>query len=342
MDPRYEDFLRINKATWSKHTYYRYYLELRALPLPEEISKEFMISRLETLKPSSQITVMGRFLKLGKYLKMDLIRDIPWPKIPRYTTPVKRSDLIDNRRFMILAGHAHHPQELTFLELALESGARRGELAGINCEDLVFEKKGLIFLTVSGKTGTREIPLYESAPRVKWYLETIPSGRPFLRSRKSPTQPINYQTPYRIMDRLYNRSREPKPPGIVHITRHSRATELATILTEYEMRLFFGWSERSEMPNVYIHLANADLVSSFKRKVIGIEDTDPYRIFKSKRCEECGFPNVSNAKICAECLTPLDREFMKPQKVKRVDKDEFQEMKRELAEIKALLAKKEL
>lgn len=342
MDKRYEEFLRLNRANWSKHTYYRYFLELRALPPPEEITKEFMISRLEMLKPTSQVTVMGRMSKLGAFLKMDLLQDIPWPKIPRFQTPVKRSDLIDNRRYNTLSAHANHPQELTFLELALESGGRRGELVAITSDDLVFEKKGLLFLTLSGKTGTREVPLYESAPRVTWYLETVPSGRPLFRSRRYPMNPITYQTPYRIMSRLYNRSKEPKPPQLVHITRHSRATELSTLLTEYEMRLFFGWTERSEMPNVYIHLANADLVSSFKRKVLGIESTEPYRIFKSKRCEECGFPNVSTAKVCVECLNPLEREFMKPQKAKRVATDEFQEMKRELAEIKALLAKKEL
>jgi site-specific recombinase XerD len=44
-----------------------------------------------------------------------------------------------------------------------------------------------------------------------------------------------------------------------HLFRHSRATHLADKLTEAQMKIYFGWSGRSDVPSVYVHLSGRDV-----------------------------------------------------------------------------------
>jgi len=65
------------------------------------------------------------------------------------------------------------------------------------------------------------------------------------------------------------------------------------------------------MPQVYIHLANADLKDSYKRKVLGIEPEVPKEILQARVCPSCGHKNISTAKVCEECGLVLDRRLAK-------------------------------
>jgi site-specific recombinase XerD len=48
-----------------------------------------------------------------------------------------------------------------------------------------------------------------------------------------------------------------------HLLRHTRATELASILTEAQMKELLGWTQSSDMPSVYVHLSGRDVDSAF-------------------------------------------------------------------------------
>ncbi len=45
----------------------------------------------------------------------------------------------------------------------------------------------------------------------------------------------------------------------LHLFRHSRATELASYLTEAQMKQYFGWVRNSDTPSVYVHMGGRDV-----------------------------------------------------------------------------------
>jgi integrase len=44
-----------------------------------------------------------------------------------------------------------------------------------------------------------------------------------------------------------------------HLLRHTRATELASILTEVQLKELLGQVQGSDMPSVYVHLSGRDV-----------------------------------------------------------------------------------
>ena len=44
-----------------------------------------------------------------------------------------------------------------------------------------------------------------------------------------------------------------------HLFRHSRATIMASHLTEFQMNQYFGWIQGSKMASTYVHLSGRDL-----------------------------------------------------------------------------------
>ena len=65
------------------------------------------------------------------------------------------------------------------------------------------------------------------------------------------------------------------------------------------MKEFFGRTEDSKMPAVYIHLSGGDLSEAIL-KMYGLKD-DNKKVkvyFKAKKCPKCGFVNLFDAKFC--------------------------------------------
>lgn len=44
-----------------------------------------------------------------------------------------------------------------------------------------------------------------------------------------------------------------------HLFRNSRCTYMANYLTEAQMNVYFGWTQGSDMPGVYVHLSGRDI-----------------------------------------------------------------------------------
>ena len=93
-----------------------------------------------------------------------------------------------------------------------------------------------------------------------------------------------------------------------HVFRHSRATHLARVLTEAQLREFFGWTKQSEIPSIYVHLSGRDVDRALLRHY-GIEVEEEERVsavLKPKPCARCGFQNPPTALYCARCSAVLD------------------------------------
>jgi hypothetical protein len=97
-----------------------------------------------------------------------------------------------------------------------------------------------------------------------------------------------------------------------HLTRHSRATELAPHMTEASMCKYFGWGHGSRMPGRYIHMSGKETDEIilqengiFQEKKI-IEPA-----LKPIKCYKCKTINEATNRYCKLCGQPLNEEEVK-------------------------------
>ena len=92
-----------------------------------------------------------------------------------------------------------------------------------------------------------------------------------------------------------------------HLFRHSRATHLATHLTEAEMNVYFGWVQGSDMPATYVHLSGRDVDD----KILQLHNLKPKAedresAMRAKQCPRCQYINSPVNRYCGRCGTILD------------------------------------
>jgi hypothetical protein len=136
----------------------------------------------------------------------------------------------------------------------------------------------MILHLVNGKTGSRPLPLIDSIPYIKDYLDDehpLP-GNPnavfFSGNRKSLGRAIGIHA-IEYIYRHYKRELFPrllqspnvspedkqkikdilKKPFNPYILRHSGLTQKSKLLKEATLRIFAGWSTGSNMPQRYLH-----------------------------------------------------------------------------------------
>jgi integrase len=141
---------------------------------------------------------------------------------------------------------SHSMRNSCMFSVLYEGGLRVQELQSISASSTIFDGHGAI-IQVEGKTGVRCIRLVQSARQLKELLKENP--HPFNVSETFINKRLKeLAARVGIKKRIYP-----------HLLRHTRATHLATHLTDREMCLFFGWAEDSGMPRHYSHLSMRDL-----------------------------------------------------------------------------------
>jgi len=208
----------------------------------------------------------------------------------------------DEVRRMVDACDNQRDRALIFV--GYESGARAGELLSLRLRDVEIDRYGAV-VVVKGKTGERRIRLVQSVPDLQLWLNI----HPLRDDRDAPLWPSRW-TKEPITTTHFHRLlvKYAKAAGInkrvhPHLLRHSRATHLANVLTEAQMRELFGWSKRSDMPTVYVHLSGRDVDRALLRYYgIPVEDEkSPEEALKPSRCPRCGFENPANFEYCGRC-----------------------------------------
>ncbi|HJT47620.1 MAG TPA: phage integrase N-terminal SAM-like domain-containing protein [Nitrososphaeraceae archaeon] len=217
--------------------------------------------------------------------------------------------------------------------ISRDSSCRPHEILKLRIKDLSFKTSGnfqYAEILVNGKTGSRHIPLINSIPHVKDWLDEHPQGQ-------NPNAPLicgydkslgKWLKP-RVFNKIYSNyknglfsklSIDPnvpiddkqkikqllQKPWNPYIRRHSALTEKSRILKEHVLRQHAGWSGTSQMHLKYLHyFGNESSESLLEAYGIITKDQQSTNALKPKQCPNCNEPNKPDSKFCAKCRMVL-------------------------------------
>lgn len=285
--------------------------------------------------------LIKRFYKFLYYGNVD--RDTPWPelvkwiKVNRKPNENNMPEYLTSQEVQKMIEIADNFRDKAMLAVGFEAGLRASELLGINVGDVTFDELGAR-IRVRGKTGERIVRLISSAPILARYMEehpfkndpNMPLWLSYAKNRRS--QRVLYFSWSRRLKRLALNAGIKKRVHN-HMLRHGSATEAAKYLTEHEMKVKYGWTGGSRMPEIYVHLSSRDLDDKLARIYTGKVLEPPKPEFSLVICSKCGEKNTPGQKYCGRCGAPLDQSMLQKNSV------ELEMLKRELMELKDLLKK---
>ena len=226
------------------------------------------------------------------------------------TTTVKNSnsrlpeEILTEEEVKRLVQVANNTRDKALVLVSYESGARIGELLNMRIKDVTFDDLGAVTM-VTGKTGDRRIRLVASAPALAEWINSHPERE----NQEAFVWPIGY----RAVDKLFKglaKKAKVKKRITPHLFRHSRATHLATKLTEQQLKQLMGWTMGSKMAQVYVHLSGRDLDNALL-ELHGLKAQErKEEKFMVKVCPRCEEKNSPDATYCKKCAFPIDVETM--------------------------------
>ena len=255
--------------------------------------------------------VLKRFYKWLRKTGDEYPEEVKWVKTTmKAKDEILPEDLLTEDEIMKMINACDSPRDRAFIITLYESGARIGELGTLRVGDVVFEES-YSRLILKGKTGSRRVIVVASTP----YLATWIQHHPLKNDVDAPLW-VNLGT--------VNRHDAMSYPGLAkllrvaavkaklnkkihpHKLRHSRATYLASKLTEAQMNQVFGWKQGSDMPSVYVHMSGRDTDDAMLG-VYGLKKVEHEQSkMTPKICPRCQVSNVVDSKFCSKCGLALD------------------------------------
>lgn len=307
--------LRVVKCMWC--------LRLMAQWLDKDFAKASQNDLVELvssidLKDYAEYTKYDFKIVLKCFYKWFKGKDEEFPKVIKWLKPKLRNhkhklpeELLTVEEVERLAAATTNSRDKAFLLVLYESGCRIGELLYLKLKNVQFDNYGGVLL-VDGKTGGRRVRIIASVQVLGKWIESHPGkGNPeaFLwpaRLGHNHQVPCSYPSLLAMLDRARKVSGVQKRV-YPHLFRHSRATALASKLTEAQMKEYFGWTQGSEMAATYVHLSGRDVDStllqlySLKEKPVDKESKLDVKI-----CGRCKERNSPAQEFCGKCGNPLD------------------------------------
>jgi integrase len=299
--------------------------------------------------------------------KPEVIENIPQLK-RKEKSIYKPSDLWTAEDDFLFIKYCPSKRMKCYHAVAGDLACRPHEILKLKIKDISFKSIGdrqYAEVLVNGKTGTRPIPLIDSLPYVKDYLdhEHPQPGNPnavFISGTgRSLGRELHIISLYKIYDnfkkvffpKLLESANVPpedkqkirellKKPFNPYIRRHSSLTQKSRILKESTLRIFAGWTVGSNMPQRYLHYFGNEACESIL-EACGIVNKDYQQManaLKSKQCPNCNEPNKPDSKFCAKCRMVLTynayTETLENQKEKE---DELQTIKEQFNNMQSQL-----
>lgn len=283
----------------------------------EDIMK--IVQKIQTNEKYSIYTKNTYLVILKKFYKWlngneEYPEQVRWIKATVKKSQMKlpsEEGLITEEDIKTLIDAADTPRDKALVSVTYESGCRIGEVLSCKLNSLTFDDLGCN-LVVNGKTGARKVRLIVSTPYLANWLE----HHPYKHDNESPLWIaignkkkdiyVNYPTARAIFKRLFKKTGIQKRSN-PHLFRHSRATFLASHLTEFQMNQYLGWIQGSKMPHTYVHMSGKEVDNAIlAMNKIKTEKKTNETILQSQKCPRCSTVNGFNCKFCNKCGAILD------------------------------------
>lgn len=228
---------------------------------------------------------------------------VDWIKPDRAKTEILPEELITEQEILAMVLSATSPMARAFVSVLYETGARIGEIGALQIPHIIPDQLGAI-LHVDGKTGPR-------APRIVWsaaYLEEWLNVHP-----GQGTGPVwvgmhggamGYGG-LRDMFLATARNAGIEKRTYHHLLRHSRATNISGYMPESRLNEYLGWTQGSDMPRFYIHLAgqgaNDNILAMYGLRAPVVQTS----LLWPRQCPECGKVHGPTYQVCLVCGSTL-------------------------------------
>jgi integrase/recombinase XerD len=254
-------------------------------------------------------TILTRFFKWFYYPDILPSKDRPIPNVVSNIPNIKRkeistikpTDLWTEEDDYIFLKYCPSPRDRCYHAVSRDTSARPSELLKLRIKDIVFDitrdgtNKQFAKVTVSGKTGVRTLPLINSIPYIKEWINTHHPQRNNLNTFLFPSFDKRYrrfgykmsamslnhvyrgyklkffpklielkekdgnQIPEEDKQKIQDLLRKPWNP---YIRRHTALTQKAQILKDASFKQHSGWSGGSQMHLKYVHYYGQESVST--------------------------------------------------------------------------------
>lgn len=202
-------------------------------------------------------------------------------------------------------------RDRALLMILWDSGARISEILDLRIKNISFDEYGAVIL-IHGKTGDRRVRLLEASPDLRAWIDHHPfkdePEAPVWQSFKSKnSKGIALHNIYWIFDECKKKARIKKRIN-PHLFRHMRITEHASVLTEQELKVRYGWTRDSKMASIYVNLNGQDVDEKLMAEY-GIGDFKEKKRKKLEKrspvCPRCNTRNSPMNNYCSNCGMPL-------------------------------------
>jgi len=313
---------------------------------------------VEVNKPYSESTILGAKIVLKSFFKWlygsngypDCVKTL----ICRSVKGVKvtERDVLTLADIKAMANACTTTRDKAFIWCLYESGGRRGEVHKLRRRDVEFDENGAVLTLHTEKTENRsergspvrKVRISYGAYDLATWMDSLTdkSSDAFVwigHGTKNTGSQLSIDSLAKIVQAAAIKAGIKKKTWL-HLFRHSRATELASRLSDQAMRIYFGWSRTSEMPSHYSHLTNNQVDETVLEAIYGIE--------KAKKegtniqvCPRCHFRNIisKGSDYCHGCGFPLKSDLAREALERRKTADRIMDVATMYPELMAVLEK---
>ena len=262
----------------------------------------------------SEKQCIKRFYKWLRNIEDDYPLEVKWIRAKRTNNhKILPEHLLTEDEVKKLAETCQNQRDRVVVLVLYETGCRVGEILTMKFGDVQFDIHGAVMI-LKGKTGPRRARIIFSAKALSEWLNHHPSRldseSPLWTSFESAgsTKPLEYYAFRKMLSVTAARANIAKRVN-PHAFRHARASNLANVLTEAQMKEYLGWVGDSKMASTYVHLSGRNIDNALL-KLNGIKTQEEVNseehTLRIKTCSRCQEVNSPTSGFCSLCGCPLD------------------------------------
>lgn len=255
-------------------------------------------------------------------------------------------ELLTEEEIMEIVRNCETIRDKGLIMTLAESGARISEIALMRIKHVSFEERGTR-ITIQGKTGMRKVLVIASTPYIQNWINLHPQNNDpdalLWHNSRYDKEPLCYVRIAMVLKKAAKKAGIKKRVH-PHLLRHSRATQLASIMSEASMKQYFGWAQGSGMAAVYVHMNGKEMDEAIMRaNGVEMKKERVTSAIQPRKCLRCNIINEITNRCCKHCGLVLDEEYAKEvlkQDNERTQADEIMNKLVQDPEILELIKKK--